>query len=392
MAGADRVVEQLLTHSSGRVRFTVYLVRTDAAVLVDNPTAHFVYLPAFRGKYLRAPSYFLLSCFHYLVKCRSDVAHVHNSDFGAFCLLLRLRRRVRIIGTFHGDPAKREKWNRFAKWCLRGSEAVFVRTCDVLTSVSAEKVVSRRPVHYIPNGTDPFDRAPAVPTRAALPSVATGDSRFVMFACGRLDRTKGLHHLVDAYRELNTALPLLVVADFSHDATYSAAIRRAGSVDERVHFHDALLDRESLFEVMRRCAVFVFPSEIEGMSMVLLEAVTHAGVVVCSDIEPNLEVVGRDFPFLFRSRDSAALRSVLEDALDASATRPDLRRVRERLFTTFRWDRIAHRYEALYGANPHAPRAPRAGRTIATFNEPSDCGEAGLADAATLSGAAVSTR
>src|SRR5437879_760432 len=81
LAGADRVVEQLLDHPSPRHQYTVYLVR-DAPALADTSSRRYVYLPALKGKYLRAPSYFFLCCVHCLIFGGYDVVHVHNSDFG----------------------------------------------------------------------------------------------------------------------------------------------------------------------------------------------------------------------------------------------------------------------------------------------------------------------
>jgi glycosyltransferase involved in cell wall biosynthesis len=349
-AGADRVVEQLLDRASPGTEYTVYLIRGSGRPLACTPTRRYVYVPAMKGKYLRAPSYFLLCCAHYLLRGHYDIAHVHNSDFGIFCPLLKLKRRVRVVGTFHGDPAKREKWNWLAKTLLRASEAVFVRTCDTLTSVSAEKAVAGRAVHHIPNGAD--QSAPIEQDeQSTYAELAVHDGEYVMFACGRLDRTKGLHHLLEAYREVRTDRRLLVVGDFSHDVKYSGAIEQAGSADPRVVFHRKLLGRSTLCEALRRCAVFVFPSEVEGMSMMLLEGITCAKVVVCSDIPANLAIVGANYPLRFASQDSAALRATLEHALDVSGGAWDSGRLRARVTSTFSWDKIAGSYERLYEAD-----------------------------------------
>jgi len=345
-AGADRVVEHLLERFSPTNEYTVYLVRNGTPVLSCTENRHYVYVPALKGKYLHAVSYFLLCCAHYLIKGRYDSVHVHNSDFGVFCPLLKLKRGARIVGTFHGDPAPREKWNRFAKAFLHASEAVFVRTCDTLTSVSPDKHVPGRVVHYIPNGTD-FS-APAPESHDALPYAMPSlqEGNYVMFACGRLDRTKGLHHLLRAYRELTTDLPLMVVGDFSHDPEYSAEIEKSASADSRVLLRKELLDRVALSEAVRRCAVFVFPSEYEGMSMMLLEAITYAKVVVCSDIPANIAVVGPAYEFQFPSEDSVALSAVLDKALAVSWGMWSSARLRDHIAATFSWDRIA--YEELY--------------------------------------------
>ncbi len=347
-AGADRVVEHLLERFSPRNEYTIYLIRDGSPALFCTAKRHYVYIPALKGKYLRATSYFLLCCLHYLVKGRYDSAHVHNSDFGFFCPLLKLKRGVRVVGTFHGDPATREKWSRLAKIFFRVSEAVFVRACDTLTSVSAEKTVQGRTVHYIPNGTDFLASVHTSRQEFPYSELSLKAGEYVMFACGRLDRTKGLHHLLQAYRDLPTDAQLLIVGDFSHDPAYSREIERAASADNRVVLYKQLLDRETLCEVLRRCAVFVFPSEVEAMSMMLLEAIAYTRVVVCSDIPANLAVVGSGYPFQFASQDTMALRDMLENALTLSTDAWDAKRIHERIKSIFSWDKIALAYERLY--------------------------------------------
>ena len=347
-AGADRVVEQLLDAFTPTNTYTVYVVRDGARTSAPAPNRRYVRIPALRGKYLRAPSYFLLCCLHFVFVARCSVAHVHNSDFGVFCPLLRLRRGVRIVGTFHGDPSIRDKWGSLARLFLRGSEWAFVRSCDTLTSVDGEKTVAGRVVHYIPNGFTPSGAL--VPPESGFPysSDQLSERNYVMFACGRLDKTKGLHHLLAAYREIPTDLPLLVVGDFSHDSKYSDAVSALAANDGRLVLCERLLNRTTLQYVLGRCAVFVFPSDVEAMSMMLLEAIAAAPVVICSDIPANLAVVGEDYPLLFSAGDPASLRAVLTRTLERGGGTGDLERVRDRLRERFRWDHIARDYEMLY--------------------------------------------
>jgi glycosyltransferase involved in cell wall biosynthesis len=348
-AGADRVVEALLDNVSPQNHYTVYLLRDAHPKLACTQDRHYVYIPALKGKHLRAASYFLLCCVHYVIKGSYDVAHVHNSDFGLFCPLLKLKRGVHVIGTFHGDPAKRDKWGRGAKVALRISEGMFIRFCDALTSVSVDKQALKRTVRYIPNGVE-ASTADHGEAGGSLPlgELGLANRDFLMFACGRLDRTKGLHHLLAAYREMPASEPLLVVGDFSHDAKYSKSILAAASEDERVVLYQRLLDKLALVSVLRRCKVFVFPSEVEAMSMMLLEAIAAGATVICSDIPANLAVVGEGYRYSFRSGDPTALRVTLQAALDEANGVHEPQRLRERVASTFRWEEIALRYEKMY--------------------------------------------
>jgi glycosyltransferase involved in cell wall biosynthesis len=347
-AGADRVVEQLLERLPKENSYAVYVMRSTRPAPVCHDSIRYVSVPALGGKHLRSFSYFLLCSLHVLMKSDYDVVHVHNSDFGLFCLPLKLRRRLRLVGTFHGNPYERAKWGQFAKLFLRFSEWCFARSCDVLTSVASTKTVSGRTVHHIPNGITRLQTAPGS-ERHTLDMLGVERHRYMMFACGRLDATKGLHHVLRAYRRIDAARAerLLVIGDFGHDSVYSRLIESEAGDDPRVILYRTLLDRQALGTAISGASVFVFPSEVEAMSMMLLEALGCGVPVVCSDIAENIAVVGPQHPFLFRSRDVEALTQALLRALAADDELHATENV-EDSFSRLEWPSIAAAYARLY--------------------------------------------
>lgn len=348
-AGADRVVEQIVPGIAARWDIELHVV-SGAEPPGSPPTGvRLVGLPALRGKHLRAFSFFAVSTLRYLVGRRVDCVHVHNSDFGFFVPFLKLRRAP-VVGTFHGNPYERAKWGRFAKWYLRNSERVFVSFCDALTSVAATKssargIASHRPVRFIPNG---IDEAGIADPEALLRVWGVERDRFLFFACGRLDRTKGLHHLLDAYALEETGCPLVVVGDFRHDREYTESIERRSAGLPGVVLHKSLLPREELLGVIAASRACVFPSEIEAMSMVLLEFLSRGRAVVCSDIPENLAVVGNDYPLSFRSGDPAGLRSKILDAVTSEDVARAARAAWQGRREAFRWPAIAEEYRRVY--------------------------------------------
>jgi glycosyltransferase involved in cell wall biosynthesis len=346
--GADRVVESLLSRLPAEHEYVVYVTRDCAPAPRGPRNVHFVRVPSLPGKHLHAATYFGLSSLHAALFGRYDVLHIHNSDFGAFCLPLRLRRSARIIGTFHGDPYARAKWGRLAKLFLQFSEKSFVRCADVLTSVSPEKQIDGRQIHYIPNGVDAWDRG-AGTAEPLLRALGVTSGRCVMFAAGRIDATKGLHDLIQAFRELDTDAQLLAVGDFSHDLPYSHRLEAMAAGDPRIVLRKGLLPREQLLAAIAHSTAFVFPSQVEGMSMMLLEAISAGATVVCSDLPVNMEVVGANYPLTFRSGDVSSLRNALARALEPRRGHAEAR-VRERVLDRFRWDTVADRYGELYAA------------------------------------------
>jgi glycosyltransferase involved in cell wall biosynthesis len=350
--GADRVVEQLLEYGSRSHEYFVYVQRDTHEERVGDPNVHFVSIPTVGGKHAGPFVYFFLSAMHCLIKGRYDLAHVHNSDFGVFCAVLRLKRGMPVVGTFHGDPYLRRKWGWFARWYLRLSERCFVQWCDRLTSVSRSKRSARgwwrsRTVTHIPNGMDSFWNRP-VARRFAFEAYGLRPGDYVLFAAGRIDATKGLHHLLEAYSNTGFGGRLLVVGDFSHDAEYAGEVRQACARDGRVVVHDGLLDRDRLVDVVRNCRACVFPSEVEAMSMMLLELISAKRPVVCSDIPENVDVVGASYPYLYAARDAVALGN----RLDACLNNPDGDELAGALYARcvarFGWPDITARYEAIY--------------------------------------------
>ena len=78
--------------------------------------------------------------------------------------------------------------------------------------------------------------------------------------------------------------------------------------------------------------VFVLPSTSEGMSNALVEACAGDRIVVASDIAPNIEVLGGEYPLLFRVGDTNDLESKLNLAFDNAKVREmSLRMIRERI-------------------------------------------------------------
>ena len=354
-AGADRVAENIVQHlpADDGNRYHVYVVRTPAQPRAFDfaPNIRVVPIPALNGKHSKATTFFFLSALHCALVLRPDLAHAHDSAFGPFAWILRvLRPGLPILGTFHGNPYERAKWSRFAKAFLRFSEAAFVRGCHALTTVARAKVAEvqarvKTPIEFIPNGVDP---APAIPQTLLAEKYGLVPGHYLMFAAGRMDPTKGLHHLLDAYDRLRPELPLLVVGGFEgHNREYSDQLLARCRATEHVVLLPKLLAQPELFELVAGAKLFVFPSEIEAMSMMLLEVVSCGVPVLASDIAENVEVVGADYPWLFRNADAADLADKLARFLKTGPG-PEIAAVRERCAREFNWTAIAARYLALY--------------------------------------------
>jgi glycosyltransferase involved in cell wall biosynthesis len=352
--GPDRVSENIVNHIDEEYTYCLYLMNTDDK-LVASANKEFIYLPSFPGKHLKAFSYYFFSMLHVMFSKKYDLIHIHNSDVGLFTYILKWRYPKKMVGTFHGNPYERSKWSTFAKKYLMMSEALFVKSCAYLTSVTSTKTLPGREVIYIPNGIEKIDLDAFkgyVNEAVDYSKLGIKKQNYILFACGRLDRTKGLHHLLNAYERLDTDIQVVVVGNFTHDKEYAADIDarvngiNAAGAKNRVITIKELLPKQDLFDMIINSKFVVFPSEIEAMSMFLLEALACSKLVICSDIEENMIVVGNDYKYTFKSKNADSLYdqlvSVINSGLAANTTRPLVN------LSHFDWINIAQQYKALY--------------------------------------------
>jgi len=294
-------------------------------------------------KHLDAGTHTALCVLESVLTRRYDVLHVHGIGPGIF--VGWSRPFVRTVFTFHAQDWRQQKWGGVARWALRRGEGVAVGRAHAVITVSRllESYVLEthgRRARYIPNGAT-LKPAPGSDRLARWSLVPGGYLLFV----GRLISDRGLGQLVDAYREVPGQLRLVIVGDVQHDRLHVDELRRRA--DPRVLFtgYQSGVDLEQLYAHAFLC---VHPSEVEGLPIAVLEAMSHGRAVLVSDIPENLEAVG-DAGASFPVRDGRALRATLEELLAApERVRALGMRARERVSEHYDWDRVALATEEVY--------------------------------------------
>lgn len=129
---------------------------------------------------------------------------------------------------------------------------------------------------------------------------------------GRLTRIKGLTHVLDALKKLESFdWSLDVVGDGPQRKELEARVASLG-LDNRVFFHGL---RDDVREWMKEAGCLLFPSLSEGMGLSFLEAVQVGLPVIASDLEPIRNMAFSN-ALLVRAGDAVewekAIRNVLE--------------------------------------------------------------------------------
>jgi len=264
-----------------------------------------------------------------------DVVHYHAIGPALTTPIARARGR-KVVATIHAQDWMRQKWNPVARSILRAGEwaALHVphETICVSEELTRQYESAGHRVTYVPNGIsiDPGDDV------SILDECGIDDGDYLLFA-GRIVPEKGAHYLIEAWRRAGRPMPLVIAGDTSFSDEYVAKIRTAES--DGVVFPGYVYGAR-LAALFRHAALFVLPSDLEGLPIVLLEALGYGVPVLASDIVPNVEVLGDKGRF-FRAGEVDSLTHELQNALrDVGDLRTEAAELRQRAIAEYDWDRV----------------------------------------------------
>jgi glycosyltransferase involved in cell wall biosynthesis len=278
---------------------------------------------------------------------RYDIAHIHSTDP---CLLAWLPNpRYGVVATSHGQAYIRKKWGTGAKAMSRLAERFFMRVPKARTCVSRPlcdyyRARYHREVVYIPNGI----ALPEPPDASSLARWDLAPRGYLFCSSGRIERTKGLTTLLQAYRSAGTELPLVIAGGgTATDTAYFDELKR--SAPPGVRFV-GFLTGDAYYALFAHARVFIFPSEYEAMSMALLEGLSLGVPTIFSDTPENEAVAnGLGFPFRVSTAESLAERIgyVLSHPGEAESVGLEARRV---IRGRHDWAAVARQYHDVYMA------------------------------------------
>ncbi|MBN2459687.1 glycosyltransferase family 4 protein [Candidatus Woesearchaeota archaeon] len=238
-----------------------------------------------------------------------DIVHYHAMANGLFSFIPRIIGKKTVV-TLHGLDYEREKWGMAAKAWLRMCEWCASKFPDKVISVS-EKIMKhfkktfKKDIYFIPNGVETFTPKPI----RKLKRFGLKKDNYILFL-SRIVPEKEVHTLIQAFKKTNTDLKLIIAGDATHTEAYLKQVKALAKKDKRIIFTGAIYGEEKI-EAFSNARFFVLPSTIEGMPIVLLEAMSFGLCPLVSDIEENMDVV-KDFSFSFKVRDANDLKAKLE--------------------------------------------------------------------------------
>lgn len=244
-----------------------------------------------------------------------DVVHFHAEGPCAMLWLPKLFGK-RCIATIHGIDWQREKWkNGFGSKYIKFGEKMAVKYADEIIVLSKgvqdyfHKTYGRRTV-FIPNGVN----KPEIYDPKQIKEKYGLEMDGYILYLGRLVPEKGEHYLVEAFKNVRTNKKLVIAGGVSDTDEYMKKLKKLASEDERIIF-TGFVEGRILEELYSNAYAYCLPSDLEGMPLSLLEAMSYGCCCIVSDIAECTEVV-EDKAVVFKKSDVKDLRNKMQQLCD----------------------------------------------------------------------------
>lgn len=246
----------------------------------------------------------------------ADVVHIHAEGPAFMCWLPKLFGK-RVVVTVHGLDWQREKWKSgFGAKYIRLGEKAAVRFADEIIVLSRNvqdyfRDTYGRKTVFIPNGVAAAEKTPPDEIQERYELESDG---YILYL-GRLVPEKGIHYLIRAFRGVKTHKKLVIAGGTSDTDAYVEELRKLADGDDRIIFTGFVQGRV-LQELYSNAFTYVLPSDLEGMPLSLLEAMSYGNCCVVSDIPECADVV-ENHGIIFPRGDVDAMADCLQSLCDS---------------------------------------------------------------------------
>lgn len=276
-----------------------------------------------------------------------DVVHFHAEGP---CVMLWIPKLFgkRCIATIHCIDWQRAKWGGFASKYIKFGEKVAAKYADeiIVLSEGVQKYFMNtygRKTVFIPNGVNrPVIREP----KLIKEKFELDKDGYILFL-GRLVPEKGISYLIEAFKQIETDKKLVIAGGSSDTDEFLCELKKLAKDDERIIF-TGFVQGQLLEELYSNAYVYALPSDLEGMPLSLLEAMSYGNCCVVSDIAECAEVV-EDKAVVFQKSNVEQLKEKLQDLCNHPEKVQSYKNSASNFICRkYNWDDVVNRTIALY--------------------------------------------
>jgi glycosyltransferase involved in cell wall biosynthesis len=275
----------------------------------------------------------------------ADLVHIQNGGNSIWAFFLRLAGKKVFISQ-DGIDWKRDKWSWYGKAYLKFSAhlTAYLPNQVIFDNIFARDIFQKRygkKFEFIPFGSDvhEFEENDEIFDKLGIQK-----NEYFLFV-GRFIPDKGLHYLVPAYEKLNTSKKLVLVGGSPNPSEYEKNI--LSSHDSRIVFAGYVYGDDSL-RLIKHAYCYIQPSDVEGLSPVILNVMGLGTPIICSDIKENIYAVS-DTAILFKKSNMSSLKIALENSLTSDRLlRENSEKAKNRALSLFSWDYVTSEHERVF--------------------------------------------
>lgn len=306
--------------------------------------AKIITIPTINKKGIDAFIYSFLASFRALFG-HYDVLHYHAEGSCAMLWIPHLFHK-KIIVTIHGLDWQRSKWGGFATKYIKFGEKMAAKYADgiIVLSKGVQKYFKDtygRETVVIPNGVG----KPEIREEKIIKSKYGLEKDSYILFLARIVPEKGLDYLIDAYNQIKTNKKLVIAGGASHTNDYLEHIKEKVKSNKNI-IMTGFVQGEELDELYSNCYLYCLPSDIEGMPISLLEAMSYGCNCLISDIEENTQVTD-SYAVSFKKSNVEDLKVKLEQCLNG-VNRINSVEISDFILNKYNWNDVVERTEELY--------------------------------------------
>ena len=196
---------------------------------------------------------------------------------------------------------------------------------------------------YIPSGVN---RKPVRPAGQIKEKWGLEKDSYILYL-GRIVPEKGVHYLIRAFKKIKTDKKLVIAGGSSDSNGYMDELKALAKGDDRIIFTGFVQGRLK-HELYSNAYVYVLPSDLEGMPLSLLEAMSYGNCCLTSDIDECTEVV-RDKAVTFEKGNIEDLRNKLQKLIDDGKEVKEYKAAAvDYIVEKFNWDDVVDKTVEVY--------------------------------------------
>ena len=305
------------------------------------------YVPTIEKKGLAAVSSSFFATL-YSAFGKYDVVHIHAEGPAFFSWLPKMLGK-RVVVTIHGIDWQREKWQSgFGSKFIRQGEKNAVKYADEIIVLSKGvqdyfKDTYGRKTHFISNGVN---RPKIREAELITEKYGLTKNSYILFL-GRLVPEKGIRYLVEAFKSVKIDKKLVIAGGSSDTDSFMKELKELAKDDGRIIF-TGFVQGQMLDELYSNAYIYTLPSDLEGMPLSLLEAMSYGNCCLVSNILECTEVV-EDKALIFKKSDVSDLRERLQDACDHPEKVMQMKKqAADFICEKYNWDEVVKETMKLY--------------------------------------------